>query len=416
MPLRLRLLAGSLLLSLLLGLSSAAQSNVRPVSISGSAFRPADPLTSTAFDQFYNLEYPRAVESFQQILQRHPDDPFAVNHLLTTVLMRELYRMGAMNSGEYANDSFIGNTHHPADPKVKEQIQKLVERAENLEEARLKVNPKDVDALYARGVTRADFSLYTALIERAWFSALRNAVGARRDHEQVLSLDPNYTDAKLVVGTHLYVLGSLPWSVKVAVAMVGLSGSREKGIQYLYDVANSSGESSVDAKVVLAVFLRRERRYEESLKIIRSLIQAYPRNLLFALEEGNLLRAEGHNFDAAAIYRKVFEAGRAGHYPGLHYELAALSLGDLLRSQKNYHDAVTAYRGVESVKDADPEYRQRAALSAGQMYDTLQDRDSAVKQYQEVMGIDAKSQQADAARKCLENPCAINKEQPLVAG
>jgi tetratricopeptide (TPR) repeat protein len=394
-----------LLVSLSLGLSSAAQANFRPVSISGSASRPADPLTSSAFDQFYNLEYPRAVESFQQILQRHPDDPFAVNHLLTTVLMRELYRMGAMNSGEYANDSFIGNTHHPADPKVKEQIQKLVERAEDLEEARLKANPKDVDALYARGVTRADFALYTALIERAWFSALRNAVGARRDHEQVLSLDPKYTDAKLVVGTHLYVLGSLPWSVKVAVAMVGLSGSKEKGIQYLYDVANSNGESRVDAKVVLAVFLRRERRYEESLKIIRSLSQEYPKNLLFALEEGNLLRAEGHNPDAAAIYRKVFEAGRSGHYPGLHYELAALSLGDLLRSQKNYRDAASAYRGVESVKDADSEYRQRAALSAGQMYDTMQERDSAVKQYQAVIGIDGKSQQADAARKCLEDPC-----------
>src|SRR5262249_47912516 len=148
--------------------------------------------------------------------QRHPDDPFAVNHLLTAVLMKELYRMGAMNSGEYANDSFVGNNHHPPDPKAKEQIEKLVARAEDLEEAKLKDNPKDVDALYARGVTRADFSLYTALVQRAWFSALCNAVGARRDHERVLDLDPKYTDAKLVVGTHLYVVGSLSWSVKMA--------------------------------------------------------------------------------------------------------------------------------------------------------------------------------------------------------
>jgi hypothetical protein len=54
-------------------------------------------------------------------------------------------------------------------------------------------------------------------------------VGARRDHERVLELDPHYVDAKLVVGTHNYVMGSLPWSVKAAVALVGLSGTKEKG-------------------------------------------------------------------------------------------------------------------------------------------------------------------------------------------
>ena len=53
------------------------------------------------------------------MLARHPDDPFAVNHLLTSTLFRELYRMGVLNTGEYANDSFISAPHRPADPKVK---------------------------------------------------------------------------------------------------------------------------------------------------------------------------------------------------------------------------------------------------------------------------------------------------------
>ena len=46
-----------------------------------------------------------------------PNDPAAVNHLLTATLMRELYRMGAMNSGEYANDSFIGRPIAPLTPR-----------------------------------------------------------------------------------------------------------------------------------------------------------------------------------------------------------------------------------------------------------------------------------------------------------
>ena len=45
-----------------------------------------------------------------------------------------------------------------------------------LEEQQLKNNSNDVNALYCRGVTRAQFAVYTGLVERAWFSALRNAV------------------------------------------------------------------------------------------------------------------------------------------------------------------------------------------------------------------------------------------------
>src|SRR5258708_34269141 len=139
-------------------------------------------------------------------------------------------------------------SHLTGDHKVKGRIMQMVARAEDLEEQQLQANPKDVDVLYARGVPRAQFSLYTALIERAWFSALRNAVGARHDHERVLELSPDYLDAKLVVGTHNYVMGSLPWSVKVAVALAGFSGSKEKGLQYLCGAASCRGENSVDAK------------------------------------------------------------------------------------------------------------------------------------------------------------------------
>ncbi|MGA6983031.1 MAG: hypothetical protein WBZ11_15870 [Candidatus Sulfotelmatobacter sp.] len=358
-----------------------------------------DPLVDSAFDHFYNMDYDRAIQEFQKVLDRNPNDPAAVNHLLSTTLLSELYRMGAMNTGEYSNDSFIGQAHRPADPKIQEQIKALVNRAENLEEQRLKANPNDVDALYARGVTRAQFSLYTALIERAWFSALRNAVGARRDHERVLEINPNYIDAKLVVGAHNYVMGSLPWSVKAAVALVGLSGSKEKGLEYLREVANGSGESSVDGKVVLALFLRREHGYDEARGLMHELAVRYPRNYLFPLEEANLLRAGGHIQEAGAAYRTVWQNGRAGKYGSLHYEISALSLGDVLRSQKDFSGAAASYESVGQVPNPDPETLQKANLAAGEMYDLLQKRDLAVKKYEIVLAENAGTAPAEEARK-----------------
>src|ERR1700693_6101080 len=73
-----------------------------------------DALVDAAFEHFYNLDYDRAIQEFEKALDRHPTDPSAVNHLLSTILMRELYRMGAMNSGEDAIVRFIGEAHaHP---------------------------------------------------------------------------------------------------------------------------------------------------------------------------------------------------------------------------------------------------------------------------------------------------------------
>jgi hypothetical protein len=369
-----------------------------------TAFRPSDPLNQAAFEHYYNLDYDAAIQDFERILARHPNDPFAVNHLLSAIQVRELYRMGAMNTGEYSNDSFIGQAHRPADPAQKQRIKRLVEEAEKLEDSELARNPNNVDMLYARGVTRGQFALYTALIERAWFSALRNAVEARRDHERVLELDPHYTDAKLIVGAHNYVMGSLSFAVRMAVAMAGLSGDKEKGIRYLNEAYRANGETSVDAGVVLMVFLRREHRYGEALQIAAAIGPRFPRNYLLPLEEANLLRASGKNAESEEKYRLVWQSGREGKYGNLHYEIAALGLGELLRSEKKYQAATVAYELVNAteITGADPELLQKANLGAGEMYDQLQRRDLAVKKYEAVVAVNSGNAEAEKARKRIK--------------
>ena len=356
-------------------------------------FRSKEPLSGQAFIHFYDMEYDRSIQEFTLQYQRHPDDPDSINHLLNAVLFHELYRVGALSAGEYANDNFINAAHEPVDPKTSQQIKSLVQKALAIENRRLEANSKDVAALYARGVTKAEFATYTALIERAWLSALRNAVAARHDHEKVLELDPANVDAKLIVGAHNYVVGNLPWAVKTASSVVGLGGNKEKGLEYLRQAADANGETSVDAKIVLIVFLRRERRLDEALQILRSLEPQYPHNVLFAIEEGNLLNAKGHGSEAAAVYRKVWQDGRNGRYAGLHYEIAATALGDLLRSQKNYSGAAAAYEQVSEIQKPDPAIQQKAALGAGEMYDLLQKRDLALKKYAAAVEVNARSPQ-----------------------
>jgi tetratricopeptide (TPR) repeat protein len=380
-------------------LPAVTQSQPAPAGPHGA---PHDAQTDAAFDDFYNMQYDRATAELEKIVDKHPEDPFAVNHLLTVILMHDLYDTGAMNTGDYANDSFIGRAPRPTDQKIKDRIKQLVRRAQDIEEQQLKANPQDVNALYCRGVTRAQFSVYTGLVERAWFSALRNAVGARHDHERVLELDPNYIDAKMVVGTHNYVIGRLPWSVKVAAALAGLSGSADKGLEFLREVAKSDGENAVDAKVVLSLFLRREHQYDEAIGYMNELSAKYPGNHLFPTEVANLERAAGRLDQAEAMYRKVWQTGREGKYGKLHYELAAWGLGELLRSKKDLSGAAAAYDSVNEAPNPDPDILQKANLAAGEMYDLLQKRDLAMRKYETVLAGNANTGPADQARRYIK--------------
>jgi len=384
-------------------ISNGAFANAQSAPDSGRSHgTPRDPETDTAFDHFYNMDYVRAAEELEKIVAKHPNDPFSVNHLLTVVLMRDLYETGAMNTGDYTNDSFIGRAPRPTDGKIKDRIKELAHRALSLEDKQLKANPTDVNALYCRGVTRAEFAVYTGLVERAWFSALRNAVGARHDHERVLELDPSYSDAKMVVGTHNYVAGNLPWSLKVAAALAGLNGSKDKGLTYLREVAKGDGENSTDAKVIISLFLRRDHQYDEAIGYMQELTVRYPGNHLFPTEVANLQRSAGRLNEAEAEYRKVWQNGREGKYGKLHYELAAWGLGELLRSKKDLAGAAAAYELVNEAPNPDPDIRQKANLAAGEMYDLLQKRDLAMKAYEAVLTGRADSGQADQARRHMK--------------
>ena len=361
-----------------------------------------DPLSRSAFEHFYNMEYDKAIRDFEQEQREHPDDPFAVNHLATAVLFKELYRIGALDTELFANDSFLTSRHFAVDEKQRKRVRELNDLSLKLCEQRLRANPNDVDALYARGVARATRSLAMGLLDRAWFGGLRNAIGARHDHERVLELAPNYSDAKTVVGIHYYIVGSLSWTVKAAASMVGISGNKDKGIEYLYDSIQGGGESSIDARMALALFLRREQRYPEAITLVGQLVEAYPRNFLVALEHANLLKASGKGVEAMADYRRIISAGEKGMYVDPRLEQAYYGLGETLRGYNEYAAAADAYEMASKTPNVDPELRTRSALAAGQMYDLLQKREMAVQKYQQVISDASASPQAGQARKYLK--------------
>ena len=376
-----------------------------PSSLPAGPYRAdQDPQVKVALDDFYNLDYDKAISQFERIRKAHSDDPFAIVHVLQAVVFRELYRLNLLDTTLYAHDGFLTGRAANGDPAVRARVDQLTAQAIEICDARLATNPNDVDALYVRGVARGLKSTYMALVDKSFISALRNAVAARHDHERVLQIDPKYIDAKTIVGAHNYVVGSLPMPVKVLAGIAGLGGSKKKGLDYLEQAAKEGHESSVDARVALALFLRREGRYTDASDVVATLVKQYPKNSLFALEHCNLLKDGGKGPEAISCYQSLLEGAKAGQYAGAHVEFAAFGLAESLRGQKDYEAALKEYEFTANVPNGQLSLKQRSELAAGEMCDLLRKRDQAVQEYQAVIAQDNSSAQAEIARKLLREP------------
>lgn len=365
-----------------------------------------DPLVREAFEHFYNLDYPGALSRFERFHALHPGDPQGTVLLLDAVIFDELYRKDLLDTTFYANDGFLSGRHATdEDPQARDRIFALADEAIHEADWRLGRNPDDVDALYARGWARALKCAYMAMVERSFGAGFKLAMKAKSDHERVLQLDPAYTDAKLVVGVYEYVVGALPLPFKFIIGFAGITGSKSKGMAMLNDDGLHGPTTSVEARTVIALFLRREGKYKEAIQVVRSLKSQYPHDFLFSLEEANLRKDNGEGMAAVAAYRELLaSAARPGYFADARLELAYFGLGDALRGQRHYAEAAEAYERAAWSHGVGTELKIRSLLDAGECYDISGERQRAVQDYQAAINAGPSTSRADTARKHLHSP------------
>jgi tetratricopeptide (TPR) repeat protein len=362
-----------------------------------------DPQVKDAFNHFYNLDYNGAIQRFEHVRAEHPGDPQATAYLVEVTLFQELYRQDLLDTTFYANDGFLTGRHATrSDPEARKRILGLADEAIREADARLSKNPNDVNALFSRGWVRSLQTTYLAMVERDFRGGFKLATKAKDDEERVLQLDPNYVDAKLVVGVYQYVVGALPWPFKFLIGFVGITGSKSTGLAMLRDAGERGVNTSVEARTVIALFLRRESKYSEAIQVVRKLQSEYPRDFLFHLEEANLRKDAGEGMAAIAAYRELLtDAARPGYFTEPQLELAYFGLGEALRGQRHYPEAADAYEKVASRKDVGPELKIRSLLAAGECRDVIGERAKAVADYQEAIDGGPNTSRADTARKRL---------------
>ncbi len=225
------------------------------------------------------------------------------------------------------------------------------------------------------------------------------------DSEQTLKIDPDYADAKMAIGIQQFAVASLPRFIRIMIGIAGVSGNKEKGLDLLREAAAHGTVTPIESRTALSLFLRHDSRYPAAIAVQKGLADQYPRDYLFRLEVANLTKDSGNGPEAITIYREILADAKKPRYfvePRLH--MAYWGLADTQRGQNQIAEAAQNYLLAAAQPTCTEWLRRRAQLNAGEMFDLLNNRAEAVRQYELASAGGGDQSQADAARRYLKTP------------
>jgi len=365
----------------------------------------------SAAEAFYNLDFDQALVLYQKASAANPQSAELHNHVAHTLLYRELFRNGALESEMVTgNNSFLRRARLEVQPAVEREFTTEIEKAISIGQSQIAKNSRDTKALHELAVSLALRANYGFFVKKTWMASLKDASKAHSYDVQVTDIDPSNYDARLIQGGYDYIVGSLPWSWRTLGFIAGFHGDRLRGINTITEVAQKGKDNKTDAEMTLCALYRREGQTTRAIPMVQSLIARYPRNYLLRFELAQMYGATGQRKNAldtlAEIARRKQE-NVAGFsripWEKIHYETGNLQFwfNDLDRALDNLKK-VTAT--PEQLKDIDLNTGVLAMMRQGQIYDLQNRHEDAVKAYTQAIRFAPEAEAARESQRYIGHP------------
>jgi tetratricopeptide (TPR) repeat protein len=372
-------------------------------------------LRRSGLDALYNIDYDKAERDFKEIVRLYPNHPGGYQLLAARVWIKTLYESRRLQVSLYSSESFYTNGDDKVDPKIVTEFRNLTRESKRLAEAKLKQEPKNIEALDFLANTEGLKASFEEAVERRHFAALRDGNDAVEHHRDVLKLDPKYIDAQITIGLYEYVVGSLPLPIKILAGATGYRGSKKRGLAMLEQVAKEGRWSQDDAKTVLILLYTREKRFEDVIKLTRELSAKYPRNYLLRLETADGLvslagtkrkakdtpAAVQAEKEAFATFDELLRDRNVRDSQMRALDLIHFKYGEALLIAGYNERAAKEFLAATKVERAEVGLITMAHLFAARSYDVAGKREEALVQYKEVLARPNVYDAHDEAKKGL---------------
>jgi hypothetical protein len=395
--------------------------------LSDAERRQFEQLRNSGFEALYNLDYGKARADFSELTRLFPQHPAGPQYLASALMFETLYKSRRLQASLYSTKSFYSKSDDKVDPEVVKQFQTFTGEAQSLASARLKQYPKDTEAVYYIGNVAALKATYEETVERRHSAALSDGSEAVERHRRVVKLDPTYVDAEVTIGMYDYIVGSLPFPVKLVAGFFGAYGSKKRGLATVERVAKEGQGTRDQARTLLVILYTREKRYGEAAEQARQLAAKYPRNYLFRLEAANALvlqattagKAKHAPVDEAtageayAIYEALLNDRDVAGTAARLTDLIHFRYGEALLKTGRTEQAAAEFLAAAKSAEADEGMATMAHLYAARSLDACNKRPEAVAQYHVVLSRPDVYDAHEEARKGLRERYKAEEEAQM---
>ena len=339
-------------------------------------YADADSLVRTGADFIYNTEFDKAQNSFNQVIDKYPDQP--AGYFLSAMI--EWWKLTLERESEVFDDDFI------------KKINKVITVCDGL----LEENPKDLKALFFKaGAIGYRARYYTQ--EKSWIKAATDGSEAFELMMECHKIAPGNHDIMLGTGIYNYFAEAIPEKYPFTKPMLFFlpPADKEIGILQLKAASERARYAAIEAKVVLLqIFYSFERDNSEAFKIAEELHNNYPQNAYFHRYYGRILVRLGRTQQFEKVWRDItikaldneFGYDRKTAREALYY------VGYALMRQKKYKAALKYfYKCDEACRKIDDEpsgFMVETNLNIGKIYERQGKTKYAIMQYKKLLGMD----------------------------
>ncbi len=238
-------------------------------------------------EAFYNTEWEKAENLFQQLIVEDETDP-QPHFFLSMMPFWEYFFIE--QSEELANE-FLDRS----------------EKAVDLSQSKLDSSPNDTTMVLLLSGLHGYRSLVAAG-ESNYRVAIRSGMTGFSYTRKLLSLDTDRPDARIGRGMFYYMMGTVPSELRWATNMAGLRGDMEQGFEELKIAAKSDSYVSNDATMMLMYLYNKEERYEEALQYAEELTERLPKNVIFKFKKAEILENSGNKDQARELFAEIVES------------------------------------------------------------------------------------------------------------
>ncbi|MBM4172483.1 MAG: tetratricopeptide repeat protein [Ignavibacteria bacterium] len=352
-----------------------------------------DSLVKAGINQIYSIQLDQADKTFDRVVKEYPTHPSGKFFKAMTTWWRILL--------DLENESM--------DDKFYDQLEEVIDLCDDI----LDNNEKNVDAMFFKGGSLG-FRGQLLAIRESWFKAALDGKEGLNLVFKSYEVNPKNIDVQLGFGIYHYYADVIPQKYPVVKPFMIFfpKGDKEKGLKELEYVALNGRYTLIESRHFLQKLnFQFEENMEESRRWGKALLREFPNNPNFQKYYGLTYVKENNYPEAAKTFREIFLKAEKG-FPGYNkrYKREASYYIGMDFKQKNIADSAAYYfeKSEKLSREIDKKeasgFLINTVLYLGMLYDQLNQRDKAIKYYNEVLQLKERNDSHDLARRYLKTP------------